>query len=195
MKPVLTTVSIAMATVVILGAGFAVAAMPSRPGMFLYPVRQLTRNVTDYFVETVVIGVPALVRGQPEPEPTATATSLPMTKEAPVAATGAVDATDSVLENPPPPTVAPTTGAPDPTLLVKPDVITAVVLATDQPSILENVLDVDGPAVSQQEPVVFVEQKIEKTSAGSDQNGGSGDGGRPHPDTRSDDDDRDHEDK
>ena len=71
--------------------------------------------------------------------------------------------------------------------------ITAVILATDRPSALENVSDDGEAALSQQEPVRFVEQKIDETSAGSGQKGGSGDGGRPHSGARSDDDDKDRE--
>jgi hypothetical protein len=190
MRALLPRVSIVVSAILVMGAGLALAATPSRPGMFLYPVRQLTRSITDYFVETVVIGVPALVRGEPEPGPAATATSLPMiVEEAAMEPEPAVDAVDTVAESPPQPTVAAGRVQPDPALLVKTDATPPVVLAADPTSAPNDA----GAALSQQEPVVFVEQKIEKTSAGSGQNGGSGDRGRPYSDSRSDDDDKDHE--
>jgi hypothetical protein len=195
MKALLPKVSIVVSAILMVGAGLALAATPSRPGMFLYPVKQLTRSVTDYFAETIVIGVPALVRGQAEPGPTATATSLPtIAEEATVEAMPAVDAADTVAEMPPQPTATPARGVPDPALLVRPDATVPVVLAADRPSALDTESDAGGTALSQLEPAAFVEQRADERGGGSDEKRKSDGEDRTSSEDRSDDDDKGHED-
>ena len=62
MRSSTTKLSVAMSSFVLVLGALSVAAVPSRPGMFLYPLRELTHRLTGHFVETIVIAVPATLR-------------------------------------------------------------------------------------------------------------------------------------
>jgi hypothetical protein len=104
-----TRVGVVALFVLLASAALSLAGAPSRPGMFLYPVRALTQQVTGTFLDTVVIAVPAALRetaggGQstsPEADNSASATSDGVPTSA---VSGAVDYVD---QPPPSPTAIP----------------------------------------------------------------------------------------
>jgi hypothetical protein len=61
-RNIATRVGVVALFVLLASAALSLAGAPSRPGMFLYPVRALTQQVTGTFLDTVVIAVPAALR-------------------------------------------------------------------------------------------------------------------------------------
>ena len=100
-----TRVSVVALFVLLASAVLSVASAPSRPGMFLYPVRALTQQVTGTFLDTVVIAVPAALRetadgGQSSSPDAANSASATSDGVPTPAVSGAVDYVDQRLSAP-----------------------------------------------------------------------------------------------